>query len=61
MSATGTHVLNLLSCDAATFPGLPGTTYDSTATSVWLSLLGAGGSQSLGGSGAGVPIFNCQK
>jgi hypothetical protein len=59
-SASGFDVLGLLSCDAGAFGGLPGTSFDSSATSVSLSLLGAGGSQALG-TGAGVPIFNCKK
>ena len=60
-SATGANAIDLLSCDAGAFGGLPGTTYNSTATSVWLSLLGAGGSQAVGGPGAGITIVNCQK
>jgi hypothetical protein len=59
-SASSSNVLSLLSCDAGVLGGFPGTTYESTATSVWLSMLGAGGMQSLG-PGGGIPLFNCKK
>jgi hypothetical protein len=59
-SAASSDLLNLLSCDAGVFGGFPGTGYSSSSTSVSLSLVGAGGSQTLG-PGAGIPVFNCKK